>query len=58
MFLGGGRGGGCNKSPSFSNLLDECSLELAKILLERHYLIAHFNERYEQEAWIKLVFSD
>ncbi|KAI9174839.1 hypothetical protein LWI28_023438 [Acer negundo] len=36
----------------------ECSLRLARGLLNRHYRIAHFDERYEQEASRKLVFSE
>ncbi|KAL8477363.1 hypothetical protein ACS0TY_029604 [Phlomoides rotata] len=35
----------------------ECSLGLAGGLLDRHYRIAPFDERYEQEASRKLVFS-
>nr|QUB02081.1 RNA polymerase beta subunit [Geogenanthus poeppigii] len=35
----------------------ECSLGLAGDLLKRHYRIAPFDERYEQEASRKLVFS-
>ncbi|KAI5654431.1 hypothetical protein M9H77_31618 [Catharanthus roseus] len=35
----------------------ECSLGLAGSLLDRHYRIAPFDERYEQEASRKLVFS-
>nr|DBA06324.1 TPA: RNA polymerase beta subunit [Tapheocarpa calandrinioides] len=35
----------------------ECSLGLAGDLLRRHYRIAPFDERYEQEASRKLVFS-
>ncbi|KAM3344236.1 hypothetical protein P3S68_026328 [Capsicum galapagoense] len=35
----------------------ECSLGLAGSLLDRHYRIAPFDERYEQEASQKLVFS-
>ncbi|KAJ0030917.1 hypothetical protein Pint_12361 [Pistacia integerrima] len=36
----------------------ECSLGLAGGLLNRHYRIAPFDERYEQEASRKLVFSE
>ncbi|CAK8565106.1 unnamed protein product [Lathyrus sativus] len=36
----------------------ECSLGLAGSMLNRHYRIAPFDERYEQEASIKLVFSE
>nr|QBK84216.1 RpoB [Zantedeschia aethiopica]QHN55024.1 RNA polymerase beta subunit [Zantedeschia aethiopica]QJF46760.1 RNA polymerase beta subunit [Zantedeschia aethiopica] len=36
----------------------ECSLGLAGNLLNRHYRIAPFDERYEQEASRKLVFSE
>nr|YP_009262419.1 RNA polymerase subunit beta [Oenothera villaricae]ANI86996.1 RNA polymerase subunit beta [Oenothera villaricae]ANI87083.1 RNA polymerase subunit beta [Oenothera picensis subsp. picensis] len=36
----------------------ECSLGFAGDLLERHYRIAPFDERYEQEASRKLVFSE
>ncbi|EKG08905.1 DNA-directed RNA polymerase subunit 2 domain 6, partial [Macrophomina phaseolina MS6] len=36
----------------------ECSLGLAGNLLKRHYRIAPFDERYEQEASRKLVFSE
>nr|YP_010610394.1 RNA polymerase beta subunit [Vallisneria natans]WAO28660.1 RNA polymerase beta subunit [Vallisneria natans] len=36
----------------------ECSLGLAGSLLNRHYRIAPFDERYEQEASRKLVFSE
>nr|AVY52536.1 RpoB [Chimaphila japonica] len=36
----------------------ECSLGLAGSLLGRHYRIAPFDERYEQEASRKLVFSE
>ncbi|KAG9438749.1 hypothetical protein H6P81_021287 [Aristolochia fimbriata] len=36
----------------------ECSLGLAGNLLGRHYRIAPFDERYEQEASRKLVFSE
>nr|YP_009661346.1 RNA polymerase beta subunit [Amphilophium dusenianum]QBA69201.1 RNA polymerase beta subunit [Amphilophium dusenianum]QCT82597.1 RNA polymerase beta subunit [Amphilophium dusenianum] len=36
----------------------ECSLGLAGGLLDRHYRIAPFDERYEQEASRKLVFSE
>ncbi|KAF3618756.1 DNA-directed RNA polymerase subunit beta [Capsicum annuum] len=36
----------------------ECSLGLAGSLLDRHYRIAPFEERYEQEASRKLVFSE
>nr|YP_009994458.1 RNA polymerase beta subunit [Cuscuta approximata]QNP08537.1 RNA polymerase beta subunit [Cuscuta approximata] len=35
----------------------ECSLGLAGSLLNRHYRIAPFDERYEQEASRKIVFS-
>ncbi|XP_052876782.1 DNA-directed RNA polymerase subunit beta-like [Gossypium arboreum] len=35
--------------------LFECSLGLARSLLDRHYRIASFDERYEQEASRKLV---
>ncbi|CAN6472602.1 unnamed protein product [Victoria cruziana] len=35
----------------------ECSLRLAGDLLGRHYRITPFDERYEQEASRKLVFS-
>nr|QXO03849.1 RNA polymerase beta subunit [Goodyera nankoensis] len=36
----------------------ECSLGLAGDLLKKHYRIAPFDERYEQEASRKLVFSE
>nr|YP_009695811.1 RpoB [Hydrostachys imbricata]QEJ82546.1 RpoB [Hydrostachys imbricata] len=36
----------------------ECSLGLAGCLLDRHYRIAPFDERYEPEASRKLVFSE
>nr|YP_008994512.1 RNA polymerase beta subunit [Hypseocharis bilobata]AGV02940.1 RNA polymerase beta subunit [Hypseocharis bilobata]AKF43096.1 RNA polymerase beta subunit [Hypseocharis bilobata] len=36
----------------------ECSLGLAGGLLDRHYRVAPFDERYEQEASRKLVFSE
>nr|AHB38646.1 RNA polymerase beta subunit [Trithuria filamentosa] len=36
----------------------ECSLGLAGSLLDRHYRITPFDERYEQEASRKLVFSE
>nr|QXI86317.1 RNA polymerase beta subunit [Gentiana producta] len=36
----------------------ECSLGLSGSLLDRHYRIAPFDERYEQEASRKLVFSE
>ncbi|KAJ7941402.1 DNA-directed RNA polymerase subunit beta'' [Quillaja saponaria] len=36
----------------------ECSLGLAGGMLDRHYRIAPFDERYEQEASRKLVFSE
>lgn len=36
----------------------ECSLGLAGDLLDRHYRIVPFDERYEQEASRKLVFSE
>nr|YP_010286953.1 RNA polymerase beta subunit [Limnobium laevigatum]UKT61067.1 RNA polymerase beta subunit [Limnobium laevigatum] len=36
----------------------ECSLGLAGDLLNRHYRIAPFDERYEEEASRKLVFSE
>nr|QFK69444.1 RNA polymerase beta subunit [Ixonanthes chinensis] len=36
----------------------ECSLGLAGGLLDKHYRIAPFDERYEQEASRKLVFSE
>nr|YP_009351963.1 RNA polymerase beta subunit [Schoepfia jasminodora]AQW41680.1 RNA polymerase beta subunit [Schoepfia jasminodora] len=36
----------------------ECSLGLAGGLLNRHYRIGPFDERYEQEASRKLVFSE
>lgn len=36
----------------------ECSLGLAGDLLKRHYRITPFDERYEQEASRKLVFSE
>nr|YP_009339172.1 RNA polymerase beta subunit [Pelargonium spinosum]API85129.1 RNA polymerase beta subunit [Pelargonium spinosum]ARU80443.1 RpoB [Pelargonium spinosum] len=36
----------------------ECSLGLAGGLLDRHYRIAPFDERYEEEASRKLVFSE
>nr|YP_010214337.1 RNA polymerase beta subunit [Loranthus kaoi]YP_010214532.1 RNA polymerase beta subunit [Loranthus odoratus]UBN07867.1 RNA polymerase beta subunit [Loranthus delavayi]UBN08192.1 RNA polymerase beta subunit [Loranthus kaoi]UBN08387.1 RNA polymerase beta subunit [Loranthus odoratus] len=36
----------------------ECSLGLAGSLLDRHYRIGAFDERYEQEASRKLVFSE
>ncbi|PPR85765.1 hypothetical protein GOBAR_AA34939 [Gossypium barbadense] len=44
--------------PSRMNVgqLFECSLGLARSLLDRHYRIASFDERYEQEASRKLVF--
>nr|QFQ36564.1 RNA polymerase beta subunit [Abelia macrotera]WBK16026.1 RNA polymerase beta subunit [Abelia macrotera var. macrotera]WBK16103.1 RNA polymerase beta subunit [Abelia macrotera var. parvifolia]WBK16335.1 RNA polymerase beta subunit [Abelia macrotera var. zabelioides]WBK16412.1 RNA polymerase beta subunit [Abelia macrotera var. zabelioides] len=46
--------------PSRMNVgqLFECSLGLAGDLLDRHYRIAPFDERYEQEASRKLVFSE
>ncbi|MBA0616330.1 hypothetical protein Godav_016386 [Gossypium davidsonii] len=45
--------------PSRMNVgqLFECSLGLARSLLDRYYRIATFDERYEQEASRKLVFS-
>nr|YP_009166875.1 RNA polymerase beta subunit [Osyris alba]ALC75175.1 RNA polymerase beta subunit [Osyris alba] len=36
----------------------ECSLGLAGDLLDRHYRLGPFDERYEQEASRKLVFSE
>lgn len=36
----------------------ECSLGLAGGMLDRHYRIGPFDERYEQEASRKLVFSE
>nr|YP_009357026.1 RNA polymerase beta subunit [Lilium taliense]ARE59372.1 RNA polymerase beta subunit [Lilium taliense] len=36
----------------------ECSLGLAGDLLKRHYRVAPFDERYEQEASRKLVFPE
>nr|YP_009239039.1 RNA polymerase beta subunit [Monsonia emarginata]AML26863.1 RNA polymerase beta subunit [Monsonia emarginata] len=36
----------------------ECSLGLAGVRLDRHYRVAPFDERYEQEASRKLVFSE
>ena len=36
----------------------ECSLGLVGDLLNRHYRIPPFDERYEQEASRKLVFSE
>ena len=36
----------------------ECSLGLAGSLRDKHYRIAPFDERYEQEASRKLVFSE
>ncbi|CAK8561479.1 unnamed protein product [Lathyrus sativus] len=36
----------------------ECSLGLARSMLNRHYRITPFDERYEQEASRKLVFSE
>nr|YP_010827828.1 RNA polymerase beta subunit [Santalum lanceolatum]WFF44702.1 RNA polymerase beta subunit [Santalum lanceolatum] len=36
----------------------ECSLGLAGGLLDRHYRLGPFDERYEQEASRKLVFSE
>nr|ATL62760.1 RNA polymerase beta subunit [Lasianthus sp. Kainulaninen et al. 17] len=36
----------------------ECSLGLAGSLLDKHYRVAPFDERYEQEASRKLVFSE
>nr|YP_009994329.1 RNA polymerase beta subunit [Cuscuta nitida]QNP08409.1 RNA polymerase beta subunit [Cuscuta nitida] len=36
----------------------ECSLGLAGSLLSRHYRISPFDERYEQEASRKIVFSE
>jgi len=36
----------------------ESSLGLARGLLKKHYRIAPFDERYEQEASRKLVFSE
>nr|QBE88839.1 RNA polymerase beta subunit [Pharnaceum aurantium] len=36
----------------------ECSLGLAGLLLDRHYRIPPFDERYEQDASRKLVFSE
>ncbi|KAG8481068.1 hypothetical protein CXB51_025810 [Gossypium anomalum] len=46
--------------PSRMNVgqLFECSLGLAWSLLDRHYRIAPFDERYEQEASRKLVFFE
>ncbi|CAJ2659315.1 unnamed protein product [Trifolium pratense] len=46
--------------PSRMNVgqLLECSLGLAGSKLNRHYRIAPFDERYEQEASRKLVFSE
>nr|YP_009470649.1 RNA polymerase beta subunit [Anemopaegma acutifolium]YP_009471139.1 RNA polymerase beta subunit [Anemopaegma glaucum]AVF97468.1 RNA polymerase beta subunit [Anemopaegma arvense]AVF97076.1 RNA polymerase beta subunit [Anemopaegma acutifolium]AVF97174.1 RNA polymerase beta subunit [Anemopaegma acutifolium]AVF97762.1 RNA polymerase beta subunit [Anemopaegma glaucum]AVF97860.1 RNA polymerase beta subunit [Anemopaegma glaucum] len=46
--------------PSRMNIgqIFECSLGLAGGLLDRHYRIAPFDERYEQEASRKLVFSE
>nr|YP_010712059.1 RNA polymerase beta subunit [Corydalis pauciovulata]WDA92714.1 RNA polymerase beta subunit [Corydalis pauciovulata] len=46
--------------PSRMNVgqLFECSLGLAGDLLDRHYRIAPFDERYEQGASRKLVFSE
>lgn len=46
--------------PSRMNIgqIFECSLGLAGSLLDRHYRIAPFDERYEQEASRKLVFSE
>ncbi|KAJ4732512.1 DNA-directed RNA polymerase subunit beta [Rhynchospora pubera] len=46
--------------PSRMNVgqLFECSLGLAGDLLKKHYRIAPFDERYEQEASRKLVFSE
>ncbi|KAL5096095.1 hypothetical protein RYX36_000422, partial [Vicia faba] len=39
-------------------LILECSLGFAGSMLNRHYQIAPFDERYEQEASRKLVFSE
>nr|AKF43109.1 RNA polymerase beta subunit [Pelargonium tetragonum] len=36
----------------------ECSLGLAGSLLDRHYRVAPFDERFEEEASRKLVFSE
>ena len=36
----------------------ECSLNLSGGMLDRHYRITPFDERYEQEASRKLVFSE
>ncbi|KAB5534529.1 hypothetical protein DKX38_017615 [Salix brachista] len=36
----------------------ECSLGLAGSLLDKHYRVAPFDERYEREASRKLVFSE
>ncbi|RZC45332.1 hypothetical protein C5167_038304 [Papaver somniferum] len=36
----------------------ECSLGLAGDLIDMHYRITPFDERYEQEAYRKLVFSE
>ncbi|KAM3398089.1 hypothetical protein P3S68_001603 [Capsicum galapagoense] len=46
--------------PSRMNVrqLFKCSLGLAGSLLDRHYRIVPFDERYEQEASRKLVFSE
>ncbi|KAJ8436485.1 hypothetical protein Cgig2_000470 [Carnegiea gigantea] len=46
--------------PSRMNIgqIFECSLGLAGSLLDRHYRIAPFDERHEQEASRKLVFSE
>lgn len=46
--------------PSWMNVgqIFECSLKLARDLLGRHYWIAPFDERCEQEASRKLVFSE
>jgi len=48
------------KSSLRSTLTNECesSLGLAGDLLKRHYRIAPFDERYEQEASRKFVFSE
>ncbi|KAL5551823.1 hypothetical protein UlMin_001999 [Ulmus minor] len=40
------------------DMIFECSLGLAGALLDRHYRITLFDERYEQEASRKLVFSE
>lgn len=38
--------------------ISECSLELSRSMLNRHYRIITFDERYEQEASRKIVFFE